>query len=282
MQQRYWSRAWKKGGWIRRLSGLTLEPSTLEHGVARWIASCRETPASLTVVQGAGAGGKTSVGLPIASSTHSTAAGLIVSSAKTSRGMLTDKSNISPRHWKHWVAALRSEYSARRKSARARSASAYSSWPTATVMDAHGARNRTSGRTNPESQHHDGITLLDAILIHLGPMWDTPTVAVTNGTRRNRGGRRAHELLLTGQAAELSHRYSRPAQIGHNGGASSLHGRTLNPLFVEWLMGWPTEWTGFGPVETAWSPWWPAMRGELLKLVSTRPAQSDMFGDAAA
>jgi hypothetical protein len=27
--------------------------------------------------------------------------------------------------------------------------------------------------------------------------------------------------------------------------------RTLNPRFVEWLMGWPTGWTAFEPLETA-------------------------------
>lgn len=42
--------------------------------------------------------------------------------------------------------------------------------------------------------------------------------------------------------------------------------RTLNPAFVEALMGWPTGWTGFGSVETAWSPWLRRMRCELSQL----------------
>jgi len=42
--------------------------------------------------------------------------------------------------------------------------------------------------------------------------------------------------------------------------------RTLNPLFVEALMGWPTGWTGFGSVATAWSPWLRRMRCELSRL----------------
>lgn len=42
--------------------------------------------------------------------------------------------------------------------------------------------------------------------------------------------------------------------------------RTLNPLFVEALMGWPTGWTGFGSVATAWSRWLRRMRSELLRL----------------
>ena len=42
--------------------------------------------------------------------------------------------------------------------------------------------------------------------------------------------------------------------------------RTLNPLFVEALMGWPTGWTGFASVATAWSRWLQRMRCELSQL----------------
>jgi DNA (cytosine-5)-methyltransferase 1 len=42
--------------------------------------------------------------------------------------------------------------------------------------------------------------------------------------------------------------------------------RSLNPLFVEALMGWPSAWTGFGSVATAWSPWLRRMRSELSRL----------------
>jgi len=41
---------------------------------------------------------------------------------------------------------------------------------------------------------------------------------------------------------------------------------TLNPLFVEALMGWPIGWTGFASAATAWSPWLRRMRGELSRL----------------
>jgi len=43
---RTWSAEWKKGSWIRLLSGLTCEPSTVAHGVARWISSLPERRAS--------------------------------------------------------------------------------------------------------------------------------------------------------------------------------------------------------------------------------------------
>ena len=41
----------------------------------------------------------------------------------------------------------------------------------------------------------------------------------------------------------------------------------LNPLFTEWLMGWPIGWTEFAPVETAWCHWLRHMRLELSLLL---------------
>jgi len=43
-----WSRRWRAGGFIRLLSGLTCSPSTLDHGVASFISSLRETPVRTT------------------------------------------------------------------------------------------------------------------------------------------------------------------------------------------------------------------------------------------
>jgi hypothetical protein len=39
-------RIWKQDGWIRRLSGLTCEPSTAKAGVEQWIASRLAIPAN--------------------------------------------------------------------------------------------------------------------------------------------------------------------------------------------------------------------------------------------
>ncbi len=40
----------------------------------------------------------------------------------------------------------------------------------------------------------------------------------------------------------------------------------LNPLFVEWLMGMPLGWTGFGPVGMEWFRWRRRMLSELSRL----------------
>lgn len=148
---------------------------------------------------------------------------------------------------------------------------AVQNWPTATVNDSRGGRNRTSGRSNPESSHHDGVTLVDAAM-----MWPTPSVADTMGGHLSRGGDRSEELLLPGMAQRVADQLaacSTPrASDGEKGGPNqswtaggtplptqavhlsgplaqpiagrgrpfSLGGRTLRPqlsaLFVEWLM----------------------------------------------
>lgn len=129
------SRAWKRGGFIRLLSGLICEPSTLEHGAARWIASCRATRASPTASPESAAARMTSDGCSTALSTFSIKAGLTPCSARTSRGTPTDSSPLPSRHWKDWAAALRSEFSARARPGRATEGSGSSSWPTATIAE---------------------------------------------------------------------------------------------------------------------------------------------------
>jgi hypothetical protein len=55
-----WRRAWPKAAWMTRLSGLTLKPSTAKRGVASWIRSLRESPASLIPSLANGKGPQTS------------------------------------------------------------------------------------------------------------------------------------------------------------------------------------------------------------------------------
>ena len=73
-------------------------------------------------------------------------------------------------------------------------------------------------------------------------MWSTPSIADTQGSRKSRSGDRSDELLMSGQAANLASLLpDRP--ISTVGEESSHIRRTLNPLFVEWLMMWPFGWT---------------------------------------
>lgn len=124
-----WSRRWKQGGFIRLLSGLTCEPSTLDHGVAQFISSLRATPARTTLSLESAPGSMASVSLPPKSPALPKSAGLMLSSARTSRGTRTSNSPPSLHHWKGWATALRQEYSARPRPETPCGASDCSSWP---------------------------------------------------------------------------------------------------------------------------------------------------------
>lgn len=114
-------------------------------------------------------------------------------------------------------------------------------WPTACVTDANGARNLTSGRSDPDSKHHSGVTLNDAIRLY-----------------------------------SLQDRVT-----SKDGVTSSPQRRTLNPRFVAWLMGWPQPAsTGCGFSETGFTRWRRQMQFALSSIASPTaapPAQSDLF-----
>jgi len=71
-------------------------------------------------------------------------------------------------------------------------------------------------------------------------MWPTPTAALATGGQVSRGGKRKGELLLAGMA-----------------------GGKLNPTWVEWLMGWPLEWTDCDPLGTGKFRRWLRLHSEF-------------------
>ena len=70
-------------------------------------------------------------------------------------------------------------------------AGGFTSWPTPTVNDSRGGRNKTSGRSNPDSKHHDGTTLCDAAIF---AAWATPKASDGSGgrTTKTKGGGNVH------------------------------------------------------------------------------------------
>jgi len=123
-------------------------------------------------------------------------------------------------------------------------------WPTPLAGDSKGTRNRTSNRSEMARPRNDGATLCDATR-----MWMTPTArdhkdGATSLANTPVNGLLGRQVLVTPMA----------------GSDTSEPRRTLNPLFVEALMGWPTGWTGFASVATAWSRWLRRMRCELWHL----------------
>jgi hypothetical protein len=95
--------------------------------------------------------------------------------------------------------------------------------------------------TNPDGSERKRLDQL-ARVVH---DWQTPGT----DSFRCRGGDRKDEMGLDQQARNWEPSHQAQAH-STNGEKPSKSTRRLNPLFVEWLMGWPIGWTGFEPVAT--------------------------------
>jgi hypothetical protein len=144
-----------------------------------------------------------------------------------------------------------------------------SAWPTPSARDWKGA---TDGKFGNNSRP----------LNEVAKVWATPT-SLSFGDSHQPGNSRSYN-----QNMELARDiYSRlDPMISTVGEAHSHPRRSLNPLFVEWLMGWPpawtlVAWTDFACSETELSLFKQRMRCALLQLGLPReapPAQLALFG----
>ncbi len=160
----------------------------------------------------------------------------------------------------------------------------HSQWPTphANCMTGPGTGGRAGGQnlqtraaTWPTPMASDGCkpsagNRKSADLTHASRMWPTPAARDAKGANSrehvevNGTGRRHMDQLANFAVHSLPAR-----EILRDGSNTSDQSRTLNPRFVEALMGWPIGWTGFDSVATAWSLWLRRMRFEFCRLAST-------------
>lgn len=208
---RFWQRAWKKGGWIRRLSGVTSPPSTRGPGVEQWIsllvasrASPSHSPGNASAKQTRGGSGHTSF---VCSWTPAPASASSRTSRVSARKASKTSSAALPRQ-----GSMRSGVCTERTRSRRRTSETGSScWPTPTAGDS-----KASGAAaySTASGRHSGTTLTDAAV----RLWNTPRARDWKAGGKDCLGPQA--LRTTGQA-----------------------GMVLNPQFVETLMGLPVGWT---------------------------------------
>jgi len=107
-------------------------------------------------------------------------------------------------------------------------------WPTPSVSDTEGGiardveeKDGSFSRRNAKGERW-GVKLRDAVA-HTEKMWPTPTA---NEDACGRPGSKMQKML------------------GNHPDVRNTGTGTLNPTWVEWLMGWPLGWTDLKPLET--------------------------------
>ena len=106
-------------------------------------------------------------------------------------------------------------------------------WPTPTVQDSNKATKRW------REDHQNNLT---AAVFNPERMFPTPT------TRDYKGGYTTESLTRKdGKSRAMD---ALPNAVLDGKGVETSTGGQLNPMWVEWLMGWPLGWTDLKPLET--------------------------------
>lgn len=300
-----WLRLWKRAPWLRRLYGRMPEPSTADHGAASWIASLAAYRASLIArpdYNSAPTMSETSGPTPNGSSRKPSPGW---SSSRTSAECSTPAApSKSSETFGAMATRLRSDYSRRQSVAQRRSGSGYLSslWPIPQASEAgpdfakmdrsatglalparavmwSSIRASDGEKGGPAQSFGGGGTPLPAQAVAFSAMWNAPTVASATGGQVSRGGDRKGEPLLGGQAIAVSSRLA--PKTSTVGMPTSKTGLSLNPLFVEALMAWPTGLSVCASSEMELFRWREDMRFVIsqLPLPSRAPeVQRDLFG----
>lgn len=275
------SRGWKKDVWLRRLSGLTCEPSTAARGVAQWISWWVGTPASPSPLQASDAALTTpdTSGLTCSESSKSAAPG---GSSSRTWGVICDgASTRSPETWIAQVSEWRSFWRKLRTSARRTNANDFfvspsvqptattsdsrSSWPTPTVIIANqeftwqGAMRERARRSNSNLVIEAAVATAEVLvpetwmapMLDGAPAYPTPTASVFGSSqnagsvpheRRTKGTPSLTTAASRGQLPSLRDQPTSPDGASTSTPSPSRRLR-LNVAFVEMLMGWPAGWT---------------------------------------
>lgn len=266
MRPRNLSRLWKLSASTRRLSGLTLEPSTADRGAASWIASLEACRASPTALQGSKPETPTidrtaTVTDPFQTSFASSMSvdPPWLSSRTYLPGFEPDSSDLLERNYADWVThSLIRSSSLRRTLAQRINGNGASYWPSTRSEDGESCGNHPgavdsqvekwatpkalSGGANSKRDERGsgGADLQEQI-----KRWPTPAARDEKGggnmTERADGKSRMDMLDWRAEA------FSRPVQSILDGQELSPTTRTLrprlNPAFAAWLMGLCGWWT---------------------------------------
>jgi hypothetical protein len=240
MRPAYWSHVWRTERWIRHLSTLTCDPSTLALGVDAWISSLVVTPVSRSASQESVQARTTSDTSGLTSLESSASSSRPPASSRTSPVICRSADVKSSESFNAWASRLRRHCSVRKKSALRTSGTDFSSLlptPTASTYGSsnNGFRDREKGETFALAGKPSLATMAARSAM--------PTLTASDASASRR-----HGYMITGHAGTTIHdwldsmRSPEEVQCGER--------PSLNPAFAEWMMGLPIGWTDCEPLET--------------------------------
>jgi hypothetical protein len=142
-------------------------------------------------------------------------------------------------------------------------------WPTPATRDYRSANARPYGERGGGSKGEQ----LPNFVAH---QWPTPTHTDNKASRRHGYMKTGNAGTTLHDAMDDFHSSRQDPATETNGSESSPERRLLNPLFVEWLMGWPIGWTASACSVTERCLWSSRMRSELLSLGSPEEAPAQL------
>ncbi len=264
---RSWLRTWKEGGWIRLLSGMTLQPSQAMSLAHSWITSTllqQDSLASRGQSQENEKKLMTNDGSGLTSSDWFARYDPEASSWKTSQVSFMEELNTFSETWPRSGSMRNGQVFERQTLAHLIAGNGSLSWQTPATFQ--GKYRRQIGQTERA----------DLLLPGQAENWATPMAAdsaqgdienentkyMTTGTGRLRKISNSGESGSLGLAREvkhwqtpsanedaagtingnMQHMLSHQVQVATGITSTNDTGQRLNPLFVEWLMGWPEGW----------------------------------------
>lgn len=259
---------WRRRAWIRHLYGTISDPSRAGRGAARWIASLQATRASPSASP-ANAVGKAILATfgprSVASLRKFNPASCSLRMSPTTCGLDTRPSSGI---CSDWATALHRDCLRRLKSGRAIRGGGSSSsgcWTTPCTPECG-----PEGRQAKAARGAGGQNLQ-----YQTANWPTPA------SRDHKGANHRSHLKRSTGSRHLDQlpnyvRHCLPRARKTNDGLISCdEPRSLNPRFVEWMMGWPPGWTDCGSPVTEWFHYRRRMHSSLFSLVSGTGKESE-------
>ena len=249
--QHFWLTKWKQVRWIKRLFGLTPTPSNANHLLEEWMQSLEDSHVNHSQLQEEEKEQKTNDGYGKTSRDWLARYDQESCSWKMSQVSFVEESNLSLENFPRWGMMQDGLLYELTKSDHLTDENEFLSWPTPDTM--------------PEAPNSSANVKVRPSSLGEAALWQTPATTQyatrSNGTlllkgqaenwrtpmaRDWKGKASKSHPMLPDQAEDLTN-FHQVSQT-HDGKTSSEKDQTLphpyrlNPLFVQWLMGWDEGW----------------------------------------